>query len=139
MPPETRAKLVTANRAEPQSLKIAAKRSVPGAPTWPLSAGVAHPTGRTRYATASIPTLRASSAIRPRPGGCWPTLMPDAQRRRTNPIGRPRAYASDRLPGVREAQALRRREAHRGAWRREADRAASDPCRLPEGKVRTHL
>jgi hypothetical protein len=30
MPPEARAKLVTANRAEPQSLKIAAKRSVPG-------------------------------------------------------------------------------------------------------------
>ena len=64
MAAKPRAKLATANCVEPQSPKIIAKRTMP---TWPPSAGIAHPTGQTRSATASIPTLRAISAIRPRP------------------------------------------------------------------------
>jgi hypothetical protein len=45
--------------------------------------------------------LPTSSAIRRRPGGCWPTVTPDAPRRRFDTIGRPWADARDRLPALR--------------------------------------
>ena len=57
------------------------------------------------------PDIAASSAIRPGPGGCWPTLMPDAQNGALTLSDVRSPTLADRLPAMHAAPSVFRRKA----------------------------